>query len=168
MKLPFLPLFLATLLASGAALAAPALFDLTGQWRGTGAIRQALDGPAREGRCRFSAIPLRPGQEIRLKGRCATQAGSADMSMRLVLREGGTIVAGVATSLRAGTVQFDGRFDGTVARLQSREPLTLGEVSGISHLSLRVEDAENFILRQWFVPVDGSDPVVLVEMRFQR
>ncbi|HHL21434.1 MAG TPA: hypothetical protein ENJ52_07870 [Aliiroseovarius sp.] len=170
MKFLFPPLFVALLLAAGPAMAAPApaLFDLTGDWRGTGAIREAPDAPAREGRCRFSAIPLRPGEEIRLKGRCATQAGSAELSMRFVLLDGGVLAAGVATSLREGSVQFDGRLDGAVARLQSREPITLDDVTGISHVTVRVEDAAHFTLRQWFAPADGSEPVVLVDMRFQR
>ena len=165
---PILPLFLGALLAAGPVLSAPALFDLTGEWRGAGAIREAPDAPAREGRCRFSAIPLRPGEEIRLKGRCATQAGSAELSMRFVLLDGGALAAGVATSLRQGSVQFDGRLDGAVARLQSREPITLDDVTGISHVTVRVEDAAHFTLRQWFAPADGTEPVVLVDMQFQR
>ena len=169
-RFPFLAALaaLALLLAAAPARAVPALFDLTGDWRGVGVIREAPDKPAREGRCRISAIPLDPGREVRLKGRCASQAGSAALSMRFVLGEDGTIAGGVASSLRDGTVQFSGRLDGAVALLQSRAPVIVGADAGIVHIKLTVVDAAHFSLRQWFVPEDGSEPEVLVDMQFQR
>ncbi len=182
MRLPLLPparlpvLFLLLLAGGSPAGAAPGIFELAGDWRGSGVIREGPGRPAREGRCRFTATVLEPGREMRLRGRCATPAGSADLSMRLVLLEAGLLAGGVASSLRQGTVQFDGRLDGEVARLRAREPVVLEGIAGMLHFSLDPTPGaeagagteEGFVLRQWLEPANGAAPVVLVEMRFRR
>ncbi|HFQ14985.1 MAG TPA: hypothetical protein ENK41_01410 [Rhodobacteraceae bacterium] len=155
-------------LAAGSALAQAGLFDLTGAWRGNGTIRAEAGEPAREGRCRLSAIPLDPGRELRLRGRCATDKGSAEISIRFVLLDGGAVAAGIASSALTETVQFSGQLRGSAVRLRSRAPVSLGEMRGISLLSIEVTGEGRFSLTQSLVPEDGGAEIPLVEMAFQR
>lgn len=144
------------------------MFDLSGDWRGVGAIVAEPGQPGREGRCRLAAIPLQPGKEMRLKGRCATDQGSVELSMRFVLLEGGVLAGGIASSMRDDTVQFDGQLDGEVARLASRAPVQVGEVTGTSRISLTLRDGAHFRLVQWLEPETGGAAIGMVEMEFTR
>ncbi len=144
------------------------LFDLTGEWRGNGAIVSEPGQPGREGRCRITAIPLVEGKEIRLKGRCATDQGSAELSMRFVLYPGGILAGGIASSTQPDSIQFDGRLEGDVARLASRKVVDVDGLRGTSNFTLTITDASHFRLRQWLVPEDGSAAVGMVDMAFIR
>ncbi len=160
---------LAALSVTAQTAMAAGLFSLTGEWRGVGAIVTEPGAPGREGRCRLTATPLVAGREMRLKGRCATDRGSADLSMRFVLHEGGVLAAAVASSARGGeAVQFIGRLEGGVARLSSRAPIEQGGIRGTSRFSLTLRDGDHFRLRQWLEPVDGGAPLDMVEMEFAR
>ncbi len=165
MKLPHL---IFPLLLAAPAAEAGNMFELSGEWRGAGAIVAEPGKPGREGRCRLSAIPLVPGQEMRLKGRCATDQGSVELSMRFVLLEGGALAGGIATSTREDTVQFDGQLEGDVARLASRAPVTIGEVTGTSRITLTLQDEAHFRLVQWLEPEAGGAAIGMVEMAFAR
>lgn len=158
----------ALLSAAGGAMAGPALFELAGDWRGVGLIRDDMDKPLREGRCRIAATPLVEGREVRLKGRCVTDRGSAEFSMRFVLYEGGVLAGGIATSLAPDSVQFIGQVTAERATLHSRETVEIDSLRGISLISLVVEDENHFVLRQSLQPEDASAPVELMQMEFSR
>ena len=165
MKLRYL---LAPLLLVAQMAMASDMFALTGEWRGVGAIVTRPGAPGREGRCRLTATPLVAGKEMRLKGRCATDQGSAELSMRFVLYEGGVLAGGIASSTQSETVQFIGRLEGDVARLASREPVTVGEMRGTSRFTLTLRDSAHFRLVQWLEPETGAEPLGMVEMEFVR
>lgn len=158
----------APMLVAAGAQAEADLFTLSGEWRGSGAIVTAPGKPGREGRCRLHAMPLVEGREIRFKGRCATDQGSAELSMRFVLLEGGVLAGGIASSAQPGTVQYSGRLDGNIARLTSRESVLAGDMRATSNISLKITDENSFRLRQWLTPEDGAPPVAMVEMNFMR
>ncbi len=144
------------------------LFALSGEWRGTGATVTEPGKPGREGRCRLRATPLVEGREIRLKGRCATDQGSAELSMRFVLYEDGVLAGGIATSGQSETVQYGGRLEDGTARLSSRESVLVGDMRATSNIALTIADENSFRLRQWLTPEDGTPPVAMVEMDFTR
>lgn len=155
-------------LATPAFAADFALFEMTGNWRGTGTIRAELDQPAQEGRCRMQAVPIVAGQEMKLTGRCATPQGASKLTMQFALREGGVIAGGIASPSLPETLQFIGQIEGNIARLGSRAPITLYKRVGKSTFTLTLLDPGTFDLVEWFQP-EGTDPAVeLVRMRFQR
>ncbi|HHB80335.1 MAG TPA: hypothetical protein ENK83_01110 [Aliiroseovarius sp.] len=156
-----LPLVLAAPMAQAADL-----MSLSGEGRGAGAIVSDPQKPGREGRCRLTATPLVAGKEMRLKGRCATDQGSAELGMRFVLYDGGVLAGGIASSTHDETVQFDGRLEGNVARLASRKPVRVGEISGTSRFTLTLRDATHFRLVQWLEPETGAARIGMVEMDF--
>ena len=154
------------LLSAGTATAGPTLFELAGTWRGAGLLRDDVEKPMREGRCRLSAMPLAEGREVRLKGRCATDRGSAEFSMRFVRFDGGAVAGGIATSLAPDSVQFVGRMDGGQVALHSREPVEFDRLRGVSMIVLSIQDESHFSLRQSLQT--GGEVMDLMQMAFSR
>lgn len=156
-------------LLSGAGLVAePTLFELSGKWQSTGTIRPEPDQPAQEGRCRMEVTTLVEGQELRMKGRCATQAGSTALTMQFALRDRGVIAGAVASPSLPESVQYLGRIDGNTANLQSREAQVIGDQKGLSRFSLTVLDDTSFAFTQWFVPGESEEVIETVHMNFVR
>ena len=164
------PLFTATFLALATpALAADfALFEMTGNWRGTGTIRAKLDHPAQDGRCRMQAVPIVTGQEMQLTGRCATPQGASKLTMQFALHQGGVIAGGIASPSLPETLQFIGQIEGNIARLHSRAPVTVDNQAGNITFTLTLLDPGTFDLVEWFQPEGTTPATQLVRMRFQR
>ncbi len=155
------------ILLNGAGVAAePTLFELTGKWQSIGTIRPEPDQPAQEGRCRLEVTPLVEGRELRMKGRCAMQAGSTALTMQFVMHEDGVIAGAVASPSLPENVQYIGRISGNIANLQSREELVVGGQMGFSRFSLAIQNETNFVFTQWFITSESEEVIETVHMNF--